>query len=161
VSHRSHLSYIWSFCFPPGKRYALRYGGNNIYHPLWQNIVHSAHRACLCVLSVILAVMRGNFSDLLSFLWRHCVFYKMRPELWELKFSQQWLWRMVSSGKLRRVALVRTSVSEEFSASFIRVTRIGELGITLAVTSNRCRLRRNKWGAKFLRNVGSFKSHTA
>jgi hypothetical protein len=38
---------------------------------------------------------------------------------------------------LRRVALVRTDVSEELSASFIRVTRIGELGITLAVTSNR------------------------
>jgi hypothetical protein len=27
-----------------------------------------------------------------------------------------------------RVALVRTDVSEELSASFIRVTRIGELG---------------------------------
>jgi hypothetical protein len=35
---------------------------------------------------------------------------------------------MVSSGMLRRVALVRTHVSEELSASFIRVTRIGELG---------------------------------
>jgi hypothetical protein len=35
------------------------------------------------------------------------------------------------------VALVRTDVSEELSASFIRVTRIGELGTTLAVTSNR------------------------
>jgi hypothetical protein len=33
---------------------------------------------------------------------------------------------------LRRVALVRTHVSEELSASFIRVTRIGELGTTLA-----------------------------
>jgi hypothetical protein len=31
---------------------------------------------------------------------------------------------------LRRVALVRTDVSEELSASFIRVTRIGELGTT-------------------------------
>jgi hypothetical protein len=34
---------------------------------------------------------------------------------------------------LRRVALVRTDVSEELSASFIRVTRIGELGTMLAV----------------------------
>jgi hypothetical protein len=43
---------------------------------------------------------------------------------------------------LRRVALVRTDISEEPSASFIRVTRIGEIG-TLAVTSNRRTLRRN------------------
>jgi hypothetical protein len=41
----------------------------------------------------------------------------------------------VSSGMLRRVALVRTDVSEEPSASFIRVTRIGELGTTLAANT--------------------------
>jgi demethoxyubiquinone hydroxylase (CLK1/Coq7/Cat5 family) len=35
---------------------------------------------------------------------------------------------MASSRMLRRVALVRTDYSEEFSASIIRVTRIGELG---------------------------------
>jgi hypothetical protein len=45
--------------------------------------------------------------------------------------------RMVSSGMLRRVALARTEVLEELSASIIRVTRIGELGTTLTVTSNR------------------------
>jgi hypothetical protein len=44
--------------------------------------------------------------------------------------------RMASSGMLRRVALVRTDVSEELGASFIRVTIIGELGTTLAVTIN-------------------------
>jgi hypothetical protein len=38
---------------------------------------------------------------------------------------------------LCRVALVRTGFSEELSASFIRVTRFGELGTTLARTSNR------------------------
>jgi hypothetical protein len=36
---------------------------------------------------------------------------------------------------LRHVAPVRTDVSEELSASFIRVTKIGELGTTLAVTN--------------------------
>jgi hypothetical protein len=48
---------------------------------------------------------------------------------------------MVSSGMLRRVALVRTDVKEELSASFIRVTRIHELVTPLAVTSNRRMLR--------------------
>jgi hypothetical protein len=70
---------------------------------------------------------------------------------------------------LRRVALVRTDVSEEPGAYFIGVTKIGELGTTLAVTSNRRTLRRNtkstdschpdEGGAKFLRNFGSYKSH--
>jgi hypothetical protein len=74
---------------------------------------------------------------------------------------------MVSYGMLRRVALVRTNVSDEPSASFIRVTSIGELGTTQAATSNRRTLRRNtNWyffsgGAMFLRNVGSYKSHKA
>jgi hypothetical protein len=36
---------------------------------------------------------------------------------------------------LRHVAFVRTDVSEEPSASIVRVTRIGELG-TLAIPSN-------------------------
>jgi hypothetical protein len=46
---------------------------------------------------------------------------------------------------LRRMALVRTVVSEELSAPFIRATRIGELGTSLAVTSNRRTLRRNMY----------------
>jgi hypothetical protein len=46
------------------------------------------------------------------------------------------LLRMASSGMLRRVALGRTDVSEELSASIIRVTRIGELRTTLAVPRN-------------------------
>jgi hypothetical protein len=40
---------------------------------------------------------------------------------------------------LCRVALVRSDVSEELSASIIRVTRIGVLGTMLGVTSNRRR----------------------
>jgi hypothetical protein len=42
---------------------------------------------------------------------------------------------MASSGILRQVALIRIDVSEELSASFIKVTRFGELGTTVAVTS--------------------------
>jgi hypothetical protein len=96
---------------------------------------------------------------------------------------------MVSSGMLRLAALVRTDVTEERSATFIRLTRIGELGTTLAVTNNRRTLSQSRnivylrsvrrlldranfpkfidschpdyGGAKFHRNVGSYKSHTA
>jgi hypothetical protein len=50
---------------------------------------------------------------------------------------------MASPGILGRVALVRTDVSEELTASIIRVTRIRELGTTLALTSSRHKLRRN------------------
>jgi hypothetical protein len=42
---------------------------------------------------------------------------------------------------LRRMALVRTDVSEEHSASFTRVARIGELGTMLALTNNLVLLR--------------------
>jgi hypothetical protein len=57
------------------------------------------------------------------------------------------LWRMPSSDMLHRMALVRTDVSEEHFASMIVVTRIGELGTTLAVTSNRRTLRRNTYNS--------------
>jgi hypothetical protein len=50
---------------------------------------------------------------------------------------------MASSGILRRVALVRTDVWEEISASFIKVPRVAEVGTTLAVTNNQRTLRRN------------------
>jgi hypothetical protein len=49
------------------------------------------------------------------------------------------------------VALVRTDVSEEPGASFIRGTKIGELGTTQAATSNRRTLRKNT--TVFLRSV--------
>jgi hypothetical protein len=82
---------------------------------------------------------------------------------------------------LHRVALVRTVVSKKLSASFIKVARIGELGTTLSVTSNRRTLvflrsmRRLLVTAsvipnspilvtlmkEVLRNVGSYKSHMA
>jgi hypothetical protein len=43
----------------------------------------------------------------------------------------------VSSGMLHCEALVIIDILEELSTSFIRVTRIGELGTTLAIISNR------------------------
>jgi hypothetical protein len=45
---------------------------------------------------------------------------------------------------LLNMAVIITDVSEELSASIIRVIRIGKLGTTLAVTSYRCTLRRIK-----------------
>jgi hypothetical protein len=65
---------------------------------------------------------------------------------------------MVSSGILRRVALVRTDVSKKLSASLIRVTRIVELETTLIVTSNRRTLRRN---AKTSNRVSGISSQRA
>jgi hypothetical protein len=44
---------------------------------------------------------------------------------------------MPFSGMLRRVAVLIADVSEELIACINRVTRIGKLGTTLAVTSNR------------------------
>jgi hypothetical protein len=55
---------------------------------------------------------------------------------------------MPSSVMLRRVVLVRTDVSEELMASFIRVAKICELGTSLSVIIS-------------IRNVGPYKSHTA
>jgi hypothetical protein len=49
---------------------------------------------------------------------------------------------------INRVALVRTDVSEERIASIIRVTRIDELGTTLAVTSNRNTLWKNTMASR-------------
>jgi hypothetical protein len=67
---------------------------------------------------------------------------------------------------LLRVALVTTDASEERSASLIRVTRILELGTTLAViaTDARCEeliaVTSGDAGATFLRNVVLTKPHS-
>jgi hypothetical protein len=70
---------------------------------------------------------------------------------------------MTSSEMLRRVALVRTDVSEKLSASFIRVTRIGELGTDAGCEemfyfTDSCHP--DDGGAMFLRNFDSYNSHT-
>jgi hypothetical protein len=69
---------------------------------------------------------------------------------------------------LRRVALVRAEVSEERIASIIRATRIGKLFpfrnvLRLLVTANvvRSSCHSDDGGNKFLRNVGTYNSHTA
>jgi hypothetical protein len=51
---------------------------------------------------------------------------------------------MLSFGMLRSVALVRTDVSDEHTASIIMTKRIGKLGTTLAVTGNRSTLGRSR-----------------
>jgi hypothetical protein len=70
---------------------------------------------------------------------------------------------MAPSDMLRRVALLITEVSEVLSSSIIRLTKISELGTTLAVSSSRRAdyIHPDDGGPKFLRNVGSYKSHTA
>jgi N12 class adenine-specific DNA methylase len=78
------------------------------------------------------------------------------------KFST--LLKMLSSGMLHLLALVGTDMLAELIASIMRVTRIGKLGTTLAVTSNRkltdsCHC--DNGGSMFLQNVGSYKSHMA
>jgi hypothetical protein len=67
----------------------------------------------------------------------------IKMDLVDLGYGQVKSLRMPSSGMLRRVALVRTDVSEEHIASIITVTIIGELGTMLAATNNRSTLRRN------------------
>jgi hypothetical protein len=100
--------------------------------------------------------------------------FKFRNSKWPVntKFRKLDLFRRIpSSGMPRRVAFVITDVSEELSASIIRVKRIGELGTKLAETSNWRKLRRNtkfndschpnNGGGKLLRKVGSYKNHMA
>jgi hypothetical protein len=72
-----------------------------------------------------------------NYIYNVYVCFELRAlHMWDLWFSRRWLWRMVSSGLLLLVALVRTEVSETLSASIIRVTRIGEIGTPLAISSN-------------------------
>jgi hypothetical protein len=69
---------------------------------------------------------------------------------------------MLSFGMLNLMALVRTDALEERIDSIISVTRIGELGTILAVTSKLAdSCHPDDGGETFLRNVGCYKSHMA
>jgi hypothetical protein len=65
--------------------------------------------------------------------------------------------KVVSSGMLRRVALVRTDVSEELRASSIIVTRTGELGTTLAAACVGCELQLALFRFHHRENLKSYK----
>jgi hypothetical protein len=73
---------------------------------------------------------------------------------------------MPSSGMLQGGGFARVETLEERIAYISRVTRIGKLGTTLAVTNYRRTLRRNTYhsddgGDTFLGIVGSYKNHKA
>jgi hypothetical protein len=69
---------------------------------------------------------------------------------------------MVSSGMLRRVALVRTDVSEEEIPIMVFLRSMRRLLVTASVVpSSPILVTLMKEGAKLLLNVGSYKSHMA
>jgi hypothetical protein len=68
---------------------------------------------------------------------------------------------MVSSGMLRRVVLVRTNVSEEPHASLVFLRSVRRLLVAASAVSSSLMLVTLMIGSRFLRNVGSYKSHTA
>jgi hypothetical protein len=76
-------------------------------------------------------------------LWTLYISVNCKVVVWNLRFWRRCLWRMPSSGKLRRIAFARTEVSEASIVSIFKVKTIGEPGITLAITSNRNNLLRN------------------
>jgi hypothetical protein len=92
---------------------------------------------------------QGQKSD-----WANIVCFHIITDLsyshstWRVAQHKQLWTTKPSSGMLRSATLVRTDVSEESSVSIIRVTKLGELGRTVAATSNRCTLRRNTMCAR-------------
>jgi hypothetical protein len=98
-----------------------------------------ARHGLVTVIKLFLLVLKNFLS--LSLLRIAIYFYTNKPFYYnQICYCE---FTMASSGMLRRVALLRTNVSEELCASIIRMRRIGELGTTLAVTSNRRMLWRN------------------
>jgi hypothetical protein len=94
------------------------------------NCTHWMEHVCVCVCVRACKGRLGPRSKKHDLYHAHCteerrsmvmILMTAQDESKLCKFSA--LWRMVYSGMLRRAALVRTDVSEELSASFIRVTR--------------------------------------
>jgi hypothetical protein len=144
--HQAHYIYVSVCC--------------DIHCPLciWETGGHTHHS--------IAVKFRSDRSEWLTTVWilwyGHCPLFDSWLCMLGCHIDQPWgdlvvsmlaqysKWRMVSSGMLHRVPLVRTDVSEELSASFITVTRIGELGTTLAVTSNRRISSQHVWVASYI-----------
>jgi hypothetical protein len=120
--------------------------------PSGQSIFNSLYRPdCLWGRSCLLAngrrgLYRQGKSDMgvrLSTYLKLMQSSRKRGSMHPLSYTPSWLrafldftgkfevFTAVTMKMLRRVALVRTDVSEELSASFIKVTRIGELGTML------------------------------
>jgi hypothetical protein len=96
--------------------------------PMWFFLVCSPEQAILLNVGIVKALITHSVMS--------SQYFMLLPMMFSVGLVTRGLWRKASSGMLRRAALVRTDVSEELSASIIRVTTIGELG-TFAITSNR------------------------
>jgi hypothetical protein len=107
--------------------------------PPWTTSEQNLHIR-VCDRDGLICSNQCEYSGKLLTCWWSSPLLKVLYELWIDNYMWQ---RMVSSGMLRHVALVRTDILEELSTSFIRMKRIDELGTTLGVTSNWCTLWRN------------------
>jgi hypothetical protein len=96
--------------------------------------------------------MAGKFP--LQRLWQQRI---SMQDLWS---SRRWLRRMPYSGMWRRVALVRTDVSEEGITSVIRVERVLQLLLAAYAVLSSLTFQTDDGGDTIFRKVGSFNRHT-
>jgi hypothetical protein len=126
---------------PIGVRFTLRLlgvGGNCSWHPLDRRVYWVY---CRGEMDFVLAGLQTLVEESIIWLsYRDSIDENFREYH---RGNAVYSWRMPSSGVSRRVALLRTEVTEEYIASLIRIKRISELEATLAVTSSWSTLRRN------------------
>jgi hypothetical protein len=145
-SSRLMLCKIWGFHGGDYKECRL-FGYKNPVPTSQETHYVSATESSQLMLCKIWGIHRGDYEEWRLLGYKNLVrtsqeiHYVSATESSQLMLCKIWdfnggAWRMASSGNLRCVALVRSDASEELTASIIRVTRIGELGATLAVTSN-------------------------